>query len=343
MRTIRQASRRQLPLLRTFLPFLPAAVRAVNEADYFTPAVRSAMVQLVMQKCGEAQYSQDVTHHAVRLLDQYCSTQPPSSPIDPSLTVWQETMWTCLSLAVRMQKNWSDLTEHLFDSDQTSIGGCDIKQISQLEWVIATKLEWNLCLPATPSFWLYQLIARALHLVTANVALTDQLLDARNFARAAQYVDIMILFTSHLKYLFMAAVAFYIVYGDLLTHLPTDWTSLTGYSAKVISSEIDMLRPRTTKMQIHDLQLDSDQQRNERHNGDNYIIDFMRQPHYEMGINVLAYDAATASIPHHTIGQERAPCPEGVWPIKREYKRVKRKLLGKVAQGDVVEVVEKNT
>ena len=63
------------------------------------------MVQLLMQKCGEAQYPRDIIHRAIHLLDRYWTTQPPSSPIDPSLEVWEEKLWSCLGLTVRMQKN----------------------------------------------------------------------------------------------------------------------------------------------------------------------------------------------------------------------------------------------
>ena len=314
-----------------------------NKAEYFTPSVRGAMVQLLMHKCGEAQYPRDINHHAIHLLDRYCTTQPPSSPIDPSLVAWEEKLWACLSLAVRMQKKWGDRTEHPFDPDQNSIGSCDIKQISKQELVVGTALEWNLCLPATPSFWLNQLIVRTLHSVADNITLTHQLLDARDFARAAQYVDIMILFASHLHYRFIAAVAFCMVYRPLVSQLGDGLTSITGYTADVISTATDTIQAAIRNIHTHHLELDSEQQREERHNDGDYIIDFMRQPRYEMETDLLAFDMG-AFIPYDSVGQERAPRTEGIWQRDREYEPVKgKKLLGKGTFGEVFMVTEKGT
>jgi hypothetical protein len=316
-----------------------------SKAEYFTPAVRGSMVQRLMKKCGEAQYPRDITHHAIHLLDRYCTTQSPS-PIDPLQLIWEEKLWACLGLAVRMQKNWRDWTEHPFDTDQTSIDRCAIAQISQQEEVIGTALQWNLCFPATPSFWLHQLIVRTLQSVADNTTLTHQLLDARDFARAAQYVDIMMLHASHLTYRFMAAVAFCMTYRPFANHLGDGLTSITGYTTEVVSTATDTIQAAIRNIHIHHLRLDSTEQRAERHNGGDYIIDFMRQPLYEMKTDLLACGAeaiAAARIPHDGIAPQRVRTVGRRQP-RREYERVKnKKPLGEGTYGKVIVVTEKGT
>ena len=316
-----------------------------NKAEYFTPSVRGEMDQLLMQKCGEAQYPRDVTHHAIHLLDRYCTTQPPSSPIDPSQVSWEEKLWACLGLAVRMQKNFSDWTEHPFNPEQTSVGRCARTQIREQELLIATALEWNLCLPATPSFWLTQLIVRALEAVADDITLTHQLLDARDFVRAAQYMDIMILFASHLPYRFMAAVAFCATYRPIVSKLGHGLTSITGFTAEEILGATAVIEAAVRKVHFYHLVPDSDQQREERHNGGDYIIDFMQQPRYEMETDLLAYETPAAPlILHDRIGPERAPRTDGIRRRTREYERVKgKKQLGEGAYGRVNIVREKGT
>ena len=96
-------------------------------------------------------------------------------------------------------------------------------QISKQELGIEAALEWNLCLPATPSFWLTQLIVQALVAVEDDITLSRQLLDVSDFVTAAQYMDIMILFASHVPYRFIAAIAFCITCPHLMSSSETDW------------------------------------------------------------------------------------------------------------------------
>ena len=118
--------------------------------------------------------------------------------------------------------------------------------------------------------------------------------------------------------------------------------SITGYTVEEI---LGVIEAAVRRVHIYHPIPDSVQQREERHNGGDYIIDFMRQTRYEMETDLLAYEATAALLtPHDRIGLKRVPRTEGIRQRTREYEPVKgKKPLGEGAFGIVFEVTEKGT
>ena len=135
-------------------------------------------------------------------------------------------------------------------------------------------------------------------------------------------------------------------YRPFASHLGDGLTSITGYTTEAVSTATDTIQAAIRNIHIHHLRLDSTEQRAEHHNGGDYIIDFMRQPVYEMETDLLACGAeaiAAARIPHDRARPQR-PRTDGRRQPGHEYERVKhKKPLGEGTYGKFIVVTEKGT